>query len=292
MTDWFREEGSGGLAGCLESTRVLFRQKSAFQEIEVFENPSFGRVLALDGIVQATEHDEFIYHEMLVHVPLLALDEPVRVLLIGGGDGGALRELFKHPIRQVTMIELDPEVVRASREHLPSLSAGAFDDPRLDLRFGDGVAFAAESDQRFDVIIVDSTDPYPQGPGQALFSTPFYQDCRRLLAEPGVLISQCGTPFIYPEPFRQALERLEQVFEDTAAYLTAVPSFAGGYTVYAWASPDPSLRRASREALQARLSSRGLAPRFYSPEFHRAAFASPRTLVLPGASERQDRDQN
>ena len=281
MSDWFREEGSGGLAGCLESTRTLYQATSDYQEIVVFENPGFGRVLALDGIVQATERDEFIYHEMLVHVPLMALSAPERVLVIGGGDGGALREIFKHPVEQVTMVELDPQVVEASRAHLPSLSAGAFDDPRLELLFEDGVAFVAGCDRQFDAIIVDSTDPYPAGPGQVLFSTPFYRDCSRLLRAPGVLVSQCGTPFIYPRPFAQALSHLAEVFADTAAYLTAVPSFAGGYSVFAWASQDPGLRRPSRKTLEARLRDRCITPGFYNAGFHRAAFANPKTLVMP-----------
>lgn len=281
MAEWFREEGSGGLAGCLESTRTLYQGTSAYQEIIVFENPGFGRVLALDGIVQATERDEFIYHEMLVHVPLMVLAAPERVLLIGGGDGGALREIFKHPVREVTMVELDPQVVEVCRTQLPGLNAGAFDDPRLELLFEDGVAFVAGCERQFDSIIIDSTDPYPAGPGQALFSTSFYRDCRRLLGEPGVLVSQCGTPFIYPRPFAQALSHLGEVFADTAAYLTAVPSFAGGYSVFAWASPDPGLRRPSQQILTARLSERGITPRFYTPGFHHAAFTNPGILVMP-----------
>ena len=165
------------------------------QRIRVFENARFGRVLTLDGVVQTTEGDEFIYHEMMAHVPILAHGAARRVLIVGGGDGGMAREVLRHrAVEHVTMVEIDAGVVEFSKKYLPSLSAGAFDDPRLDLVIADGADFVAQTDRRFDVAIIDSTDPV--GPGEVLFTDTFYGRAKRCLAPGGVLVTQNGVPFM------------------------------------------------------------------------------------------------
>ncbi|MDA0342023.1 MAG: polyamine aminopropyltransferase, partial [Proteobacteria bacterium] len=178
--EWFEEALHPGLTQGLSMDRILFREKTELQDLVIFENRIFGRVLALDGVVQTTEGDEFIYHEMLSHVPILAHGAASRVLIIGGGDGGMAREVLKHPgVRTVTMVEIDPSVIELCRNHLPSISAGAFDDPRLDLVIADGAAFVEVTNDRWDVIIIDSTDPL--GPGEVLFGERFYRGCKRCL---------------------------------------------------------------------------------------------------------------
>ncbi len=278
MTEWFEETDSEDMVVRLAMDAVVASCRTGFQELTIFDNPRFGRALALDGIVQVTEADEFVYHEMIAHVPLLAHGGVRRVLVIGGGDGGTVREVLKHPVEAVTMIELDRQVVELCRRHLPGLNAGAFDDPRLDLRFEDGVRFAARCETQFDLIIVDSTDPLP-GPGEVLFSAGFYADCKRILAPGGVLISQLGMPFLYPDAVRGAMARLAGCFADTTCYIVAVPVFAGGYMAFGWASDTPALRETPLETLAARYAAAGLETRFYTPAFHQAAFVLPRPIA-------------
>ncbi len=278
MTQWFDETDAEDLVIRFAVESVITQCRTEFQDLIIFDTPRFGRALALDGIVQVTEADEPAYHEMIAHVPLLAHGAVRRVLVIGGGDGGTVREVLKHPVEVVTMVELDRQVVELCRKHLPSLNAGAFEDPRLELRFEDGVAFAARCETQYDLIIVDSTDPLP-GPGEVLFGAPFYADCKRLLAPGGVLICQFGMPFLYPDAVRSALGRLKSCFADVTCYIVAVPVFAGGYMAFGWAGDAPALRETPVQLLAKRASVAGLETRFYTPAFHQAAFALPKPIA-------------
>lgn len=278
MPDWFDETDAEDLIIRFATEGIAARERTAFQDLVIFDTPRFGRALALDGIVQLTESDEFYYHEMIAHVPLLAHGRARRVLVIGGGDGGAIREVLRHEVDEVVMVELDPHVVEACREHLPAVNAGAFEDPRLELRFEDGVAYVAQCDRQFDVILVDSTDPVP-GPGEVLFGEPFYRDCKRILAPGGIVVSQLGVPFLYPEAVRGARRRLARCFADVTFYIVAVPVFAGGYMAFGWASDDRGLRDLPAETLAGRLAVTGIETRFYTPAFHRASFVLPRPIA-------------
>lgn len=278
MPEWFDETDAEDLIIRFAVENVATRRRTAFQDLVIFDTARFGRALALDGIVQLTEADEPYYHEMLVHVPLLAHGAARRVLVVGGGDGGAVREVLRHAVDEVVMVELDRQVTEACREHLPSVNAGAFEDPRLDLRFEDGVDYVARCERQFDVILVDSTDPIP-GPGEVLFGEPFYQGCQRTLGPGGILISQFGVPFLYPEAVSEACRRLARTFADATLYIVAVPVFAGGYMAFGWASDDPGLRRVPEETLGERLAACGIEMRFYTPGFHRAAFVLPRPIA-------------
>ncbi|NIP18489.1 MAG: polyamine aminopropyltransferase, partial [Xanthomonadales bacterium] len=174
---------------CLKADRVLYDSETAHQRLRVIENATFGRILTLDGVVQTTQADEFIYHEMLAHVPILAHGAARRVLIIGGGDGGMAREVLRHrAVEHLTMVEIDAGVVDFAKRYLPSLNAGAFDDPRLNLVIEDGAAFVRRSTEAFDVIITDSTDPI--GPGEVLFTDTFYAHAKNRLAEGGILVTQ------------------------------------------------------------------------------------------------------
>lgn len=274
--DWFEEEYHPHWRQRIEVERVLLRRHTGLQEVLVFENRTLGRVLVLDGVVQTSERDEFIYHEMMVHVPIMAHGAAREVLIIGGGDGGALEEVLKHPsIERATMIELDPAVVEIARTHLPGIHRGAFDDPRAELVFGDGVAFVAESDRRFDVIILDTTDP--MGAGELLFTEAFYADCRARLRPGGVLVGQAGNPLVEPERIRACRDRLGQVFRDASFILSSVPAYLGGPFVFAWGCDDSAKRRLSAEELRGRPCPPGL--RCYSAAVHAAAFVHPPWLM-------------
>ncbi len=272
MAEWFEEDYYPDWRQRFLVERYLHRGRTDFQEAVIFESPQLGRVLVLDGFVQTTERDEFIYHEMIVHVAMMAHGAAREVLIIGGGDGGALEEVLKHrSVDQATMVELDTGVVELARKHLPEISRGAFDDPRTRLIFGDGVEFVAGAEQQFDVIIVDSTDLV--GPGAALFTKPFYADCRARLRHGGILVAQSGNPFAEPERVRACLARLGGVFRDTSLVSTSVPSYLGGLFAFAWGCDDPAKRELSIAELMARSLPEGL--RCYTPAVHVAAFVQP-----------------
>lgn len=276
---WFDEAlhnalGDRGYMQRIEVTRWVARQKSDFQDIAIFDTKHFGRVLALDGIVQTTESDEYAYHEMLVHVPLLAHGKVRRVMVVGGGDGGILREVLRHPtVEHAREVEIDPDVVELCREHMPGLSDGAYDDPRTELIIGDGLKIMAEMDETYDVIIVDSTDPVSVG--EVLFTQKFYDDCHAHLAPGGILTTQSGVPFLQSQELIDTHERLKTAFADAAEYLTVVPTYIGGYMALGWGSDEPGHRRVPLATLQERYDAAGLKTRYYSPEIHLRAFALP-----------------
>lgn len=264
-----------GYGQSFEVTEQLFTLDTGFQKLAIFTNPLLGRVMTLDGVVQTTEKDEFVYHEMLTHVPLLAHPLPKRVLIIGGGDGGILREVMKHPcVEQVTMVEIDAAVIEMAKRYFPAHSAGAFDDARLQLVIGDGVAFVNQTNEQFDVVISDSTDPY--GPAEALFSADFYTAIRRCLAEQGVFVAQNGVPFYQLDELLDTAKRFKPLFADSHFFTAAVPTYVGGVMTLAWGATDKGLRHTPIEQLQERYAERGLSTRYYTPEMHVASFALPK----------------
>ena len=210
--------------------RELARVKSDFQDIVIFESGSHGRVMVLDGVIQITEGDEFVYQEMLTHVPLLAHGSAANVLIIGAGDGGVLRQALRHPtVRRAVMVEIDGEVIRLSKEHLPSIAGRRLDRPA---RRGDRwrrhrLRQTRASDACFDVIIVDSTDPI--GVGEVLFTDEFYQNCARILTARGVVVNQCGVPFMQADELRDTSVRRRMFFPHVTAYVAAVPTYVGGF---------------------------------------------------------------
>ncbi|RON06391.1 MULTISPECIES: polyamine aminopropyltransferase [Pseudomonas] len=258
--------------------KLLHEVRTEHQHLVIFENPRMGRVMALDGVIQTTEADEFIYHEMLTHVPILAHGSAKRVLIIGGGDGGMLREVAKHrSVEHITMVEIDGTVVDMCKEFLPNHSKGAFDDPRLNLVIDDGMRFVATTQEKFDVIISDSTDPI--GPGEVLFSENFYQACRRCLNEGGILVTQNGTPFMQIEEVKTTAGRLRSLFPDWHFYQAAVPTYIGGAMTFAWGATNTAYRKLSRETLSQRFAGSGIITRYYNPEIHIGAFALPQYVL-------------
>ncbi len=273
MEGWSVERLHPDHSQALREGRVLYDSETDHQRLRVFENPTFGRVLTLDGVVQTTEGDNFIYHEMLSHVPILAHGAADDVLIIGGGDGGMARAVLRHKsVRHVTMVEIDGGVVDFSKEYLPALSAGAFDDPRLDLVIADGAAFVRETDRRFDVIIVDSTDPV--GPGEVLFTDTFYGRAKACLKENGVLVTQNGVPFMQGQELTNTMRAFRALFSDWGCYLATVPTYAGGPMAFGWGTDGPA-RRTDLATLEARFEAAGIETGYYTPAVHLGAFALP-----------------
>ena len=257
--------------------RELARVRSAFQDIMIFESHTHGRVMLLDGVVQITEADEFVYQEMLAHVPLLAHGAARRVLIIGAGDGGVLRRVLQHRgVERAVMVEIDGEVIRLAREHMPGIAGTAWSDPRAEVIVGDGIDHVRQAPPgSFDVVIVDSTDPV--GVGEALFTEEFYANCARLLTERGLVVNQCGVPFMQAEELRETSLRRAAAFPDVHAYVAAVPTYVGGFMTLGWAAKDPACRAVPLEEIRRRAEAAGILgrTRYWTPEIHLGAFNLP-----------------
>ncbi|WP_065329352.1 polyamine aminopropyltransferase [Tritonibacter mobilis] len=276
MTDevWNTERLHDHFAQSLRVSEMYYDSKTEHQRLKVFQNGTFGRVLTLDDVVQTTEGDNFIYHEMLTHVPILAHGAAKRVLIIGGGDGGIAREVLKHAsVEHVTMVEIDAGVVDFSKEYLPMLSQGAFDDARLNLVINDGAVFMKETDDKFDVIIVDSTDPI--GPGEVLFTDTFYGHAARVLTEDGIIVTQNGVPFMQGDELTNTMRAFQALFQDATCYLATIPTYVGGPMALGWGSHSTKARDVDLATLEARFAAANLTPDYYTPEVHKAAFALP-----------------
>ncbi len=257
---------------------VLFEHRTEHQELIIFRNREFGTVMALDGVIQTTERDEFVYHEMMAHVPILAHGDAKRVLIIGGGDGGMLREVLRHQsVEHVTQVEIDQAVIDMCKQYLPNHSAGAFDDPRANIVIADGVEFVNECTETFDVIISDCTDPV--GPGEVLFSSRFYEGCKRCLTPGGVFVAQNGVALMQPDELVTTCRRLGPYFADQSFYNAAVPTYVGGVMAFAWASDNVELRQLDVATIRERFERSGIETRYYNAALHVASFALPQYVV-------------
>ncbi len=258
--------------------KILYEKKTAHQEIVIFEHDYFGRVMALDGVVQTTEKDEFIYHEMMAHVPLHAHANPKRVLIIGGGDGGMLREVCKHQqVEKITMVEIDAGVVEFCQTYLPNHSRGAYQDSRLELVISDGAAFVEETSQQYDVIISDCTDPV--GPGESLFSSRFYAGIKRCLAKEGIFVAQNGVCFLQQDEVINTHQRLSAYFQDQSFYSAAIPTYYGGIMTFAWASQSLLPRSRTLNDITERYQQTRIKTAYYNPAVHCASFALPQYVL-------------
>jgi spermidine synthase len=268
-----------GLRMSYVADRVELRRRTAHQDAVLFDHRHLGKVLMLDGAVQLTSGDEFIYHEMMSHVPILAHGRAREVLIVGGGDCGIAAEVLKHKsIKQVTQVEIDAAVVDIAKRHYPELAGRALADRRFELVIADGVEFVAATARRFDIVIVDSTDPH--GPGAALFGRKFYAAVKRCLASGGVMVTQNGVPFLQPDELLASVRHWRRLFADASCYVAAVPTYVGGHLAIGWASDDARLRRVAARSIAARYQRAGsFATRYWTPEVHVAAFALPRYIA-------------
>ncbi len=257
--------------------RELARVQSDFQDIAIFESETHGRVMVLDGVIQITEGDEFVYQEMLTHVPLLAHGAAEHVLIIGAGDGGVLRRVLLHPVvKRAVMVEIDGEVIRLAKQFLPGIAGTAWTDPRADVIVGDGIDYVKRApDGAFDVIIVDSTDPI--GVGEVLFTDDFYRNCARILTPRGLVVNQCGVPFMQADELHDTSARRRAFFPHVTAYVAAVPTYVGGFMTLGWAAKDPGLTRVPVEVIRDRAAQAGIlgGTEYWTPEIHAGAFNLP-----------------
>ena len=270
----FEETLYDALAQTFRIDKLYFEHKTEHQHLMIFHNAFLGRVMTLDGVVQTTEKDEFIYHEMLAHVPIFAHGHAKQVLIVGGGDGGMIREVLKHAsVEQATMVEIDNDVIEMAKQYLPRHSAGAFDDERANIVIADGMDFVRETDQRFDVIISDSTDP--MGPGEVLFTDNFYSACKKILNPGGIMVTQNGVPFFQIDELINTQQRMGAQFSDQTFYSAAVPTYYGGIMTFAWGCDDEAIRKQDVSVIEQRFKDSGIKTRYYTPQIHQASFALP-----------------
>ena len=269
----------------------LVRVRSRFQEIVIVQSTTHGRILLLDGVVQITERDEFVYQEMMAHVPLIAHGSARNVLIIGAGDGGVLRRVLQHRgLERVVMVEVDSEVVRLSKLYLPSIAGAAWDDPRATVVIGDGVAYVnAAPPASFDVIIVDSTDPI--GVGEVLFTDEFYRACSQILTANGLIVNQCGVPFMQGDELRTTSRRRAKFFRHVSAYLAAVPTYVGGFMTLGIAGKGTDPTSLTLNIITDRAIKSGILTHteYWSPHVHLGAFYLPPYISrhLPGKTFRK-----
>jgi spermidine synthase len=270
-----------------EAERVLYELHTEHQHLVLFEHPFFGKMLMLDGATQVTTTDEFVYHEMMTHVPIFAHGRVKEVLVVGGGDCGIAEEVLKHKsVRRLTQVEIDASVVEFSREHFPEFTGPVFADKRFDLVIDDGVNYVARTDRRFDVIIVDSTDPL--GPGKVLFSDKFYAACRRCMTKGAVMVTQNGVPIFQSNELTEGIAKFRKLFADGSCYVAAIPTYVGGHMAMGWATDNANLRRASVKTIAGRYRKAGRFPtKYWTPEVHVAAFALPRFIAEKVARARK-----
>ena len=248
---------------------VLYEGRSKFQRIEIIRNQDYGRVLLLDGLVQTTERDEFYYHEMLVHPAMASHPRPARVLIIGGGDGGALREVLKHPVKKAWLVEIDGQVIEACREHFPWLKA-TFRDPRAELVVEDGNVFIDKVRETFDVILVDSSDPV--GPSTVLHQESFYRKLKSKLNPGGIIAAQAGSLMLHLESHARKSVFLKKIFRHSPLYLGPVPTYPVGMWCYNFLSDKVDPAKIKTLYLPGGL-------RYFNPDIYRASFALPNFLA-------------
>lgn len=261
-----------------EIDSVIFEQKTTHQHLIIFENAMYGRVMALDGVIQTTEKDEFIYHEMLTHVPIIAHGQAKQVLIIGGGDGGILREVLRHKsIVRATQVEIDAAVIEMSKKYLPHHSNGAYDDPRAHIVVDDGYNFVAHCNEKYDLIISDSTDPF--GPGEMLFSEHFYRHCKNCLNPDGIMVTQNGVAFHQLSEARSTHNFFKNIYQDASFYCAAVPTYIGGVMNFGWGTDNQQHRQLAMPAISQRWQAANIRTRYYNPAIHAASFALPQYVI-------------
>ncbi|HHY77197.1 MAG TPA: polyamine aminopropyltransferase [Clostridiales bacterium] len=276
MELWFTEEHTPNVRFTIKIDKHIHSEQSPFQRIDFFDSYEFGRFFALDGIVMLTEKDEFIYHEMIVHVPMAVNPNIKKVLVIGGGDGGTVRELTRYgTVESIEMVEIDQRVVECCREFLP-LTSSKLDDPRVKLLFEDGIKYVSTKQNEYDLIIVDSTDPI--GPGEGLFTEEFYKNCYNALNEEGILVNQHESVY-YDNTTRLAVrthKRIKKFFPIAKVYQAAIPTYGSGYWLFGFASKkyDPIKDFDDRA-----WNELGLDTKYYNTELHKGAFALPNYVI-------------
>lgn len=268
MDMWLKENQISDPVLHYKFTKTLLNKKTPFQELTIVKSKTLGNMLLLDGIVQTTEKDEYVYHEMITHIPLFTHPNPKKVLVVGGGDGGTIREVLKHPsVEKAVLCEIDEGVIKASKEFLPTISC-ALDNPKCEIFIGDGIKYVHEHKNEFDIIIVDSTDPF--GAAEGLFGGSFYKEIYQALTDKGIFVAQTETPFYLPEVVKKVYDDARTIFPITKLFMAAIPTYPSGYWSFTIGSKklDPATADLSNTI--------DIETKYYTKALHKASFVLPK----------------
>jgi len=270
MEMWLKEMQLKDVAMTYKVKETLVTRKTEFQDLAIVDTESLGRMLVLDGIVQTTIKDEFVYHEMISHIPLFTHLNPKKVLVVGGGDGGVIREVLKHnSVTKVVLCEIDKAVIEECKKYLPEISC-ALEDPKCEIFIGDGIKYVKEHKNEFDVIIVDSTDPFSIAEG--LFGGNFYKDISESLTKDGIFIAQTETPFFLPETVKKVFSDAKNIFPITKLFMAGIPTYPGGYWSFTIGSKKYDPEKVDISTIP------DINARYYTPELHKACFVLPKYI--------------
>ncbi len=262
---WFTEYQNDNLSIGLRIKQIIHSEKTDFQTLDVVETVEYGRLLVLDGCVMTTDKDEFVYHEMLSHVPMHTHPNPKKVLVVGGGDGGVIREIIKHPsVEKAVLAEIDGRVIEASKTYFPHIASG-LSDPRVDVQVTDGIKYVEDHPNEFDIILIDSTDPI--GPAVGLFAKDFYQSVHRALKDDGIMVAQTESPFANAKLIRSVYKDVSEVFPQTHLYLAFVPTYPTGM----WSFTMGSKKHDPNAVTDCRVSG----TKYYTNAVHKGSLALP-----------------
>ncbi len=271
MELWYTEYQTKSLGITCKTTKTFHTEKTEYQDMALIETEQFGKMLVLDGTVQTTIGDEFVYHEMITHVPLCTHKNPKKALVIGGGDGGAIREIIKHPsIEKAVLVEIDGRVVEISKQYLPEISC-ALDDSRVEVCVTDGIKYVQDHKNEFDVIMVDSTDPV--GPAVGLFQIDFYKSIFEALKDDGIFVAQTESPFFHKELIKGVFNDVKSLFPITRLYTCSIPTYPSGY----WSFTMGSKKYDPIETDVSQLPN--METKYYCPEIHKSVFALPKFVA-------------
>lgn len=268
MSFWFTEKQTNDFGITAKVKRTLHTEQTDFQSLAMIETNEWGNMLVLDDMVMTTQKDEFVYHEMIAHVPLFTHPNPKQVLVVGGGDGGVIREILKHPsVEQAVLVEIDGKVITYSKQYLPDI-AEALDDPRVEVKIADGFMHIAESEAAYDIILVDSTEPV--GPAVQLFSKGFYAGIAKALKEDGIFVAQSDNPWFKADLIRQVYQDVKEIFPITKLYTANIPTYPSGLWTFTLGSKtyDPT----NHEAIRSQV----IKTKYYTEDIHFASFALPK----------------
>lgn len=271
MELWYTEFQTPNVGITCKTINTLHTEKTEYQEMALIETEQFGRMLVLDGTVQTTIKDEFVYHEMITHIPLSTHKNPKKALVIGGGDGGAIREIIKHPtIETAVLAEIDGRVVEVSKQYLPEISC-ALSDKKVQVHITDGIKYVQDNKNTFDVIMVDSTDPV--GPAVGLFQIDFYKAIFESLKEDGIFVAQTESPFFHKDLIKGVYKDVNSIFPITRLYTCSIPTYPSGY----WSFTMGSKKYDPLETDISKIPE--LDTKYYCPQIHKSAFALPKFVA-------------
>lgn len=279
---WFKEELYSDVVQAIKISKVLFhkitkdKKGKTLQDLLIVDTFRFGKMLVLDGAIQFTEADEKYYQEPLTHCAMFSHPLPKNVLIVGGGDGLILREVVKHSIKSVDLVEIDKEVIDLVKKYIPECASNAWDDPRLKIHIEDGAEFVKKVKKKYDVIILDTPDPI--GPAKSLFQTKFYLNCKTILTPGGIIIRQTGSSILQPDEMPSNFRQMEELFPDVKVILTAVTTYIGGYFTFVIASNKKGALKSAFPYLAKRFKKIKLDTEWYTPEIHKASMILPREL--------------